>query len=454
MKKHAALLLAPVLAVGVLSGSSAQARRDTLFPGQGNTGYQVRSYDVSIDYTPLTDRAVATVVIRAVARTAMRSFHLDFEGPEITELLVDGEPAQHARKGTELTVVPDGGLDEGRFTVSVSYDGTPPEHTDPDGSTEGWVDTADGAIAINEPIGAMTWLPSNNTPGDKARFTFRLSAPAGYDAVANGVLVDTAPHGTGTTWTWKQTEPMSTFLAMVGFGRYDVVESTVKSVDGRTIPVWFYEDAMLGESSSARDLLPEAIGFLEKRFGPYPFSSAGHVVDDADVGYALETQSRPFYPVGSAGSLTVVHETAHQWFGNSVTLTDWHDLWLAEGWATYAEWMWTGAQGGKSPQEHFEDLYATDPDDDLWSPAPTEFEDAADLFGRHVYDRGAMALQALRREIGTEDFLELGRRWAATYRFDNVRTRDFERLAEEVSGQQLGRLFDDWLRLNGKPRGY
>lgn len=454
MTTRAALLLAPVLAVGALSGSSAQAQRDTLFPGQGNTGYQVRAYDVAIDYTPLTDRAVATVTIRAVARTAMRSFHLDYEGPRITEVLVDGQPAEHSREGTELVVVPDGGVDEGRFTVVVSYAGTPPEHTDPDGSTEGWVDTPDGALAINEPIGAMTWLPSNNTPGDKARFTFHLSAPAGYEAVANGELVDTQPHGTGTTWTWRQSEPMSTYLAMVGFGRYDVTESTITSVDGREIPVWFYEDAVLGEAASARDVLPEAISLLEDLFGPYPFSSAGHVVDDANVGYALETQTRPFYPVGSAGTLTVVHETAHQWFGDSVTLSDWHDIWLAEGWATYAEWLWTGAHGGKSPQDHFDDLYATPADDGLWSPAPTEFEDPADLFGEPVYNRGAMTLQALRKRIGTDDFVELGRRWATAYRHDNASTRDFERLAEKVSGQQLDRLFDDWLRLDGKPRGY
>lgn len=446
--------LAGGLAAGLLGGSVAEAKRDSLFPGMGNSGYQVRSYDVAIDYTPLTNRAIATVKVRAVARTAMRAFHLDFEGPTVTSVVVDGRPAEWDRRGTELVVTPAQPLDAGRFSVTVSYDGQPPEHTDPDGSTEGWVRTADGAIAVNQPVGAMTWLPSNNTPGDKARFTFRLSAPAGYDAVANGELVDTAPHGTGTTWTWRAAEPMAPFLAMIGFGRYDVTETRLTSVDGREIPVWFYEDAALGASPGARDLLPETIAFCEELFGPYPFSSAGHVVDDADVGYALETQTRPFYPVGGTGTLTVVHETAHQWFGNSVTLVDWHDIWLAEGWATYAEWLWAGTHGGRSPQEYFDDLYARPSDDDLWSPAPTEFTDPADLFGEPVYRRGAMTLHVLRREIGERDFLELGRRWAATYRFDSVRTRDFERLAERVSGEQLDRLFDDWLRLDGKPRGY
>ena len=446
--------LAGVLAASVLTAPWATAKPDTLFPSMGNSGYQVRAYDVALDYEPVTNRAIATVRIRAVARKAMNRFHLDFSGPEVTAVVVDQQPASFARRGDELVVTPAQRLAKGRFTAVVSYDGQPPEHTDDDGSTEGWVRTTDGAVAVNEPVGAMTWLPSNNTPGDKARFTFRISAPAGYSVVANGELVETAPHGTGTTWTWRQDEPMSTYLAMVGIGRYDVTESSTTSIDGRELPLWFFEDSAVGGARTAREVLPEVIAFCERLFGTYPFSSGGHVVDDAYVGYALETQTRPFYPPGGASTSTVVHETAHQWFGNSVTLTDWHDIWLAEGWATYAEWLWSGAHDGRTPREHFDALYARGADDDLWSPAPTEFTDPADLFGEPVYSRGAMTLVVLRREIGSRDFKRLGRKWAAKHAYDNVTTRDFERLAEKVSGERLDDLFDDWLRLDGKPKGY
>lgn len=452
--RRTTLLVAAVLAATLLGGSTATARRDPLFPGQGNAGYQVRAYDIEIAYQPTTNRATATVRVRAVARAVLRSFHLDFSGPRVTSVVVEGRPARFVREGTELVVTPAAVVDEGRFTVTVSYDGRPEELVDADGSTEGWVRTSDGAIAVNEPVGAMTWLPSNNIPGDKARFTYRLSVPAGYAAVANGELVGTAPHSTGTTWTWRQEEPMSTFLAVVGFGRYDVVESSTTSVDGRRLPLWFFEDSSVGAAPRARDVLPDVIAFCEELFGPYPFSSGGHVVDDAYVGYALETQTRPFYPPGGADTSTVVHETAHQWFGNSVTLTDWHDIWLAEGWATYAEWMWSGHRGGRTPQERFDALYSRDADDDLWSPAPVRITDPADLFGEPVYSRGAMALHALRREIGTRDFVRLARRWASRFAYDNVRTRDLERLAEKVSGEQLDDLFDDWLRRDGRPRGY
>jgi len=156
--------LAGSLLVGLLGGSSVAAPRETLFPGQGNAGYQVRAYDVSIDYQPTTNRAIATVRIRAVARTAMRSFQLDFDGPRVTSVVVDGQPARSTREGTELVVTPSAVVDAGRFTVTVSYDGRPPEVVDADGSTEGWVRTSDGAIAINEPVGAMTPLSSSTVP--------------------------------------------------------------------------------------------------------------------------------------------------------------------------------------------------------------------------------------------------------------------------------------------------
>ncbi len=177
------------------------------------------------------------------------------------------------------------------------------------------------------------------------------------------------------------------------------------------------------------------------------------MVDDATVGYALETQNRPFYPRAASDDL-LVHEMAHQWFGNSVTIEDWHDLWLAEGFATYAEWLWDSAHGGRTPAEHFADLYAEPASSDLWSPAPTEFTDPAELFGRPVYDRGAMTLQVLRERIGSEDFSELLRTWAARHRHGSVRTPDLVALAEEVSGEELSGLFRTWLEQDGKPSGY
>ncbi|MBZ5735395.1 M1 family metallopeptidase [Nocardioides sp. TRM66260-LWL] len=454
-------LLAGGIAAGLtltaLPGSAVDApgtqRTDTLFPGQGNTGYDVQHYDVRLSYVPATDRVSAQVTLTARSRARLDSFHLDYDGPRLTGVTVDGRRAMVRRSGTELVVTPARPVASGhRFTARVSYAGTPQRLQDQDGSFEGWLRTGDGAITLNEPIGALTWLPSNNTPADKATYRFTLSTPRGYRAVANGALVSERVGETRTTSVWSVREPMATYLATVGFGRYRVTTGTYRSVDGRSIPLRSYVDA--GETPGSTTRLPEVLSTLEGWFGPYPFASAGSVVDDADVDYALETQTRPFYPPGFADVLTVVHETAHQWFGDSLTVRDWHDLWLAEGFATYAEWLWTGSHGGRTPQQEFDRRYAKPADDPLWSPAPRRFTEPGQLFGDPVYQRGAMTLQALRTRIGDADFAALLKAWPRERRHGSVTTAQFERLAERISGQDLTTLFRDWLDTDGRPSGY
>ncbi len=447
----AVTLVALGLAVATATPAVAQAP-DTLFPSQGNPGYDVAHYGVDLDYSPATNHLSAVTTIRATASGTLTSFHLDLSGMRVTALAVDDRPATWNRRGHELVVTPRRPV-TGAFTTTVTYAGVPRTHTDPDGSREGWVRTSDGATALGEPVGTMTWLPSNNTPSDKATYTFAVSVPRGFQAAANGDLVSRSRRGARTRWLWSQRDPMSTYLATVAIGHFDVHRSSTTSVSGRRIPIWSFVDPTSAPTAGARALLPEVIRFQERRFGAYPLTSAGMIVDDADVGYALETQNRPFYP-GAVSPGTLVHETAHQWYGDSVTLSDWHDIWLAEGFATYAEWMWDGAHGGRTPAEHFADLYATPAGNGLWHPAPTEFTDPADLFGSPGYHRGAMTLQVLREQVGDQDFRQILRAWAAEHRHGDVRTADFVALAGRVSGQDLTTLFDDWLARDGRPAGY
>ncbi|WP_341925571.1 M1 family metallopeptidase [Nocardioides psychrotolerans] len=435
------------------AAAAARAKPDTLFPRQGHTGYDVRHYDVGLRYEPVSNRLEASTAIRAVARTPLRSFRLDFVGMTIDSVTVGGVPARWRRTAEHLIVTPRKPLAEGRFVTTVAYSGTPSDYTDADGSQEGWVRTVDGAVALGEPVGTMTWIPSNNTPADKARYTFRIDVPNTVQATANGNLVSRERRGLRMTWTWQARDRMSTYLAMVAIGSFNVYRSSVESITGRTIPLWSFVDRTTDDTTAARALLPKVMRFQERLFGAYPMTSGGMVVDNASVGYALETQTRPFYPF-SVDAATLVHETAHQWYGNSVTLRDWHDIWLAEGFATYAEWLWEGAHGGKSPAERFDALYATPADQDLWHPAPTEFTSSADLFGEPVYNRGAMTLHALRERIGDTDFFRFIKRWATVHRQANVSTSQLVSLAEQVSGEQLDGLFADWLELDGRPTGY
>lgn len=459
----AALATAGMLA-GALAGSTATAApapaerapaRDTLFPTQGNNGYDVRRYLVDLDYTPETNHLDAVTTIKARARHELTRFHLDLEGLSVGSVRVDGQKAAFRRYGHELVVTPRKPV-AGVFTTVVAYSGTPSEHKDTDGSTEGWVRTADGATALGEPVGTATWIPSNNTPGDKARYRYRVRVPAGTTVAANGVLTSKVRQGTHTTWTWDAPDRMSTYLATVAIGSFHTYRSSTRSITGRRIPIWSFTDTSSEAAEStapARKLLPQVLRFEEKRFGPYPLASAGIIVDNADVGYALETQTRPFYPF-SLDTDTLVHESAHQWYGDSVTLRDWHDIWLAEGFATYAEWLWDAHHGGDTPAERFATLYAKPASDDLWHPAPTEFTKSADLFGSPVYNRGAMTLQVLRARVGSEDFFHIIKAWARIHRQGSARTPQLVALSERISGKQLDGLFATWLQKDGKPRGY
>jgi aminopeptidase N len=202
-------------------------------------------------------------------------------------------------------------------------------------------------------------------------------------------------------------------------------------------------------TQAALALQPAMIDFLDDLFGPYPFTSSGAIVDDDSVGYALETQTRPIYSQWADES-TVAHELAHQWVGDSVTPELWRDIWLNEGFATYAEWLWDESRGRGTVQQRFDGVYATPADDPFWSTPPGD-PSAQTLFDAATYDRGAAALQALRVKIGDPAFFTLLRRWATENADGNVDTADFVALAEGVSGQELDGFFTTWIYRPGKP---
>jgi aminopeptidase N len=428
------------------SGSS-----DSLFPAQGNGGYDVGHYAIALRYQ--SDGSIrATTSIRATARRPLSRFSLDLEGLEVRRVLVDGRLAAATRVGTKLVVTPPKPV-RGRFVTTVSYRGTPTTHVDPDGSREGWFATADGATALNEPVGAMTWYPNNNTPRDKATYDLVLTVPRGLEAASNGVLRGRRTTGSTTTWSWRQTRPMAPHLSMVSIGNYDVHRSTLTTRDGRRLPVWSFVQPELGALAEQRALIPQIVRFQERRYGRYPLTSAGIVVADLGIGYALETQDRPVFD-GVPDTATLVHEIAHQWYGNSVTPKDWGDIWLNEGFASYAEWQWAAAHGGPSTAAAFRASLDDPENADLWSPAPAALTDPADLFDTAVYERGRLTLEALRQRVGDRAFATILRRWADQHRYGTVRTSQFVTLSERVSAQNLGAFFSVWLYQPSRPAGY
>ncbi len=213
----------------------------------------------------------------------------------------------------------------------------------------------------------MTWFPGNSHPKDKSSYDFTITVPQGRTAVANGVFLGQKTAGGRTTFRWRQTEPMAAYLATATVGKFKVEQYTTPS----GIKVYNAVDPRETAASAAvLKKLPSVLEWEAELFGPYPYRAAGAIVDRApQVGYALETQTRPVYDRAPDLS-TLVHESAHQWFGDSVTLTSWKDIWLNEGFATYTEWLYAEQHGGPSAQKAFDERYATAADDALWSFRP------------------------------------------------------------------------------------
>ncbi|MFC6083517.1 M1 family metallopeptidase [Sphaerisporangium aureirubrum] len=423
---------------------------DPYFPDEGNGGFDVRHYDIAFTFDPATKGIDATTTITAVATQDLDQFDLDFRGPQISSLTVGKHKASFRREGQELIVTPRPKLKTGtEFTVTVKYAGVPPVITDPDDSIEGWVPTDDGVFVPGEPQGSAAWLPGSDHPTDKATFTFHATVPEGLTAVGNGQLLSQKTAKGRTTFVWDSTEPMATYLATITIGRFQVAESSTPG----GIPIYTAVDPQLATQSAATVAkIPEIIEYFNTLFGPYPFASAGAIVDRApDVGYALESQTKPIF--SSAPSVnTMAHEIAHQWYGDSVSVKRWSDIWLNEGFATYAQWLWTEHSGGATAQQTFDGSgnYGRAATSSFWQTVTTD-PGPVNMFGNVPYNRGAMTLHALRGKIGDPAFFKLLKDWATTHKYGNATTADFVAEAQSVSGMDLTAFFDVWLYQKGKP---
>ena len=451
------LVLLAVLVVPAPAASAAEfspgsaGLGDPYFPLAGNGGYDVAHYSLVFSYDPATRQFDGTATVTAMATQNLSRFDLDLRGFDIDRLTVNGAAASFTRDGQELVITPAAGLPAGAvFTVVVGYAGIPSVVTDPDGSIEGWVPTDDGAFVVGEPQGSPAWYPANDNPRDKATYDFTATVPAGITVMANGVLDSRTTAGGRTTWVWRATSPMAPYLATATLGRFDLTQFTAPG----GIPAYVAVDPALSTGNVLRKL-PDIVDFYASIYGPYPFEAVGAIVDNApDVGYSLETQTKPVFD-RMPDEATLAHEISHMWYGDSVTLTEWPDIWLHEGFATWSEWIWSEHLGQKSAHNYFKTLYNTPAKDTaFWTPPPGDPGSAAFLFNGTIYNRGGMTLQALREKIGDGAFFEIMRRWAAEHRYGNVRTSQFVALAEQVSGMQLDHFFDVWLYRPEKPTSW
>ena len=437
--------------------AGAEGIGDPYFPTDGNGGYDVAHYDIHDRYTMPGGKITGWTAIDAQTTADLKSFNLDLVlDVDDVQLSVNGvdRPATFAKDGThELVVTPAAPLPDGTdFTVRVDYHGVPGKISY--GKIDPWIHSSEETMATNEPQIAPWWFPANDHPRDKATFDIEVAVPTTNEAISNGVLLDHQDDGTWSTWTWQMAQPMAPYLAFFAAGQFKIDEGDDQGLH-------YYNAVSMqlpqGDRDRARALMartPGIVRWLETQFGDYPYAWTGGVTTSLYSGFALENQSRPTYPyLGNRGygRSVVVHELAHQWFGDQVSVRRWRDIWLNEGFATWVEWKYDEAHGGRSANKtmhrHYSAYMKSDP---LWNltignPGPRR------VFAYAVYERGAMALQALRHRIGSPDFKQLLRTWVEQRADGNGRIGQFRALAEETSGKQLDGFFKAWLFTGSKP---
>ncbi|MEQ1894688.1 MAG: M1 family metallopeptidase, partial [Planctomycetota bacterium] len=346
-------------------------------------------------------------------------------------------------RSTELVVHAPQVLAAGaRFTVTVAYEGEPgprPDSAVPFLKGTGWQRLESGVYVMSECIGASGWFPCNDHPRDKATYSFRVSVEEPYTVAANGLLKEVLEEGERRTFVFDAPDPMATYLVTLNAAEFELIHAS----GPRGIPLTTYHPPGASEQElEPFRRQPEVLEFLESVFGPYPFVAAGAVIAHEGLPGALECQTIPVYGRGLPIEV-VVHELAHQWYGDCVSPDLWRDMWLNEGFASYSEWLWTEHELGRAAyRSQAHDAYRELRARGVGSPFDPGVEA---VFSGRVYTRGAMVLHGLRQEVGDETFFRILQSWPVAHRGGNASTAQFTSHAAVVAGRDLAPFFEAWL---------
>ena len=462
--RRAAAALSVVLVAGVLTHTPADAGApvarpgssgigDRYFPLDGNGGYDVLHYDIHDTYRVRSGALSGWTAVRARATQDLSSLNLDLVlTPDA--VTVDGRRATYTKPDRhELKVTPAAPIARGStFVVRVRYHGTPRLIAWAGKKPFLW--SPEETMATNEPHIAPWWFPANDHPSDKAAYDITVRVPRRSQAISNGVRVSRTTTGGWTSWHWRMRRPMASYLAFFAAGRFRIEHGVSHGLPWTDAVSTSFSRPVQDQQLRLVRSTPGIVAWLETQFGPYPYSSTGGVVSSLFAGFALENQSRPTYPFLGAGHqahTVLVHELAHQWFGDQVSIERWRDLWLNEGFATWVEWRYDETHGAQSAGRRLESEYAAHPAGDAFWQTRIADPGPGRMFGQPVYLRGAMTLQALRQRIGDAAFNRLLRAWVRQHSYGNATTAQLEHLAEQVSGKHLRGFFDAWLRTGSRP---
>jgi aminopeptidase N len=427
---------------------------DPYLPRNGNFGYRVSRYELELEYKVAINRLTGTATITAATLASLQTFTLDLADTlTVTKVTVNGRrPSHFGTSDGKLHITLPAKLPAGAaMSIHVRYGGSPRPIRSHWGEV-GFEELSNGALVAGQPNGAPSWFPCDDHPSSKASYRIQISTDSPYRAIANGKLVSRRVRAAHTVWTYEQAEPMSTYLATLQIGMYGLRKLPKAPVPMQAV----LPDRLCANFDHDFGRQPQMMKLFSKLFGPYPFASGYTVVvTDDDLEIPLEAQSVSIFGAnhcdGKRGSERLIaHELAHEWFGNSVTVRRWRDIWLHEGFACYAEWLWSENSGGQSADHwarHYHAKLASSPQNLLLAdPGPR------DMFDDRVYKRGALTLHVLRGTIGDEKFFALLRDWTTRHRHSTVVTDDFTGLAANYAEVSLRPLWNAWLYSTEVPR--
>lgn len=424
-----------------------------------NLGYHVRHYDLVLDYKIAPNNLKATATLHVDNYLPLSALVLDLSdslGVSSVSLETTGGVSadvkrfKHARGKLRITFTEEIPVDS-EFRLIINYGGNPrPVRTK--WGMLGWEELTNGSLVASQPNGARSWFPCDDTPDEKATYSISVITDNNYTVVANGTHDGCERRGARTTWKYHIDQPMASYLATIQIGDYTKVD-IANSACGVPIVAYVPSSAMAGFKEDFADQAAMLDLYVEK-FGPYPFDQYTVVITEDELEIPLEAQGLSIFGANHARGnhrweRLIAHELSHQWFGNSLGLAQWDDIWLNEGFACYAEWLWfehsTGKPAAESAKEHY-DILATKPQDILLSnPGPD------DMFDDRIYKRGAMTVHALRVLLGNEAFFRMIQRYVAAGQHSVVEPMDLKQQAmkacdeEGIDHARLHLLWSEWL---------
>lgn len=416
-------------------------------PQSGDDRYAVDRYELDLTYRPRTNRLVGRATLHATILAKTSTLRIDLVGLHVSKVRVDGSVHKQVKQSDVAVLLKfPGKLDPGqRILIEIEYGGRPSPRRSHWGAI-GWEELTDGSLVAAQPIGAATWFPCNDRIDNRARVALRFTSDREFFVAATGVPGTVTTRGGTRTWTFESEVPTATYLAAVHVGHYAEFPLELSLAGGAARSRLVTAPSRAKTMLKAFAPLARMTDVFEERFGPYPQDDLTVVVVDERLEIPLESQGLITFGTNHAApseQRLIAHEFAHQWFGNSVGIARWQDIWLNEGFCCYAEWIWSEAAGRASIAQQAEAHHAklAKLPQDLLLADPG----AADMFDDRVYKRGALLLEALRRTMGEERFRVFILSWASEHRHALVGTADCIALAERCSTVPLDGLWQDWL---------